>query len=302
MRNTRKRKQRGCGKTRSRASPPHYSKPERTHSRSKSPTRRTASVLSFKKPLSAKAEVFVPSGAASLAAALVTEEAESLTPLNTTNNVSADVLVNSVALDCEMVGMKPNNHSALAQIAICDFWGNQLYNEYVMPRGGTSAIQDYRYAYSGITEQLLTTKGRPFSEVLREVKRIIAGRTIVGHGLDSDFKVLDITPDKSMVWDTATIEKYKKPHPYKPGETQPKKLKDLARNVAGNIIQKNERNAEGKAKGHNPLEDARAAMNLYRVDHKIAKITYDNMADSGSMKDDPYFNKLFEMAITSMRK
>jgi DNA polymerase III epsilon subunit-like protein len=297
---TRKRKQRGCGRTRSRASPPYHSKPARPRSRSKTPTPRPSPT--FKKPLSVKAEVFVPSGAASLAAALVTEEAASLTPINTTNNVSADVLVNSIALDCEMVGMKPDNKSALAQIAICDFWGNQLYNEYVMPRGGTSSIQDYRYRYSGITEDLLESKGRPFTEVLREVKRIIAGRTIVGHGLDNDFKVLDITPDKSMVWDTAIIEKYKKPHPYIPGETQPKKLKDLARNVAGNIIQKNERNAEGKLKGHSPLEDARAAMNLYRVDHKIPKITYINMSDSGSPKDDPYFNKLFEMAITSMRK
>jgi DNA polymerase III epsilon subunit-like protein len=293
---TRKRKQRGLGKTRSRSS-------SRSRSRSKSPVALPEPV---KKPFSMRrnAPVFVPSSVA--VAARMANEAASFTPVNVKNNnradTRADILVNSVALDCEMVGVGPGDKSALGQIAICDFWGNQIYNEYVIPREGIKAISNYRTKYSGITKEMLVDKGRKFNEVIREVKALIKDRIVVGHGLDSDFTVLEFKPAEDMIWDTAKIPKYQKPHPYRDNIKQPRKLKDLARNFTGNNIQKDEKNEAGRPKGHSPLEDARAAMNLYRVHNHIGKVSFANMSDPNSMKDDPYFNKLFEMAMESMRK
>jgi hypothetical protein len=68
-------------------------------------------------------------------------------------------IMNAVAIDCEMVGVKPSNKSALAHVAIVDFFGNQIYNKYVLPSGGIESISDYEgkitvyvYPYKDKTE------------------------------------------------------------------------------------------------------------------------------------------------------
>jgi len=194
-----------------------------------------------------------------------------------------------VAIDCEMVGVGPGNINTLAHVAIIDFYGNQLYNKYVIPRGGINSITQERTEYSGITKNLLRQKERegealPFDTVKANVHAILNNKTIVGHGLISDFKVLDYAPDDSDVWDTAIISRYMKNHPENfnlpesQRRKQAKKLKLLAMELAGNNIQKNERNARGNKKGHSPLEDARASMNLFRIEKGIDKIIYENMA------------------------
>ena len=68
------------------------------------------------------------------------------------------------------------------------------------------------------------------------------------------------------------IDAYKKAHPNIPGLLQAKKLKLLAKEIAGNSIQKND------GRGHSPLEDARASMNLYRINFMYPKVVYGNMS------------------------
>jgi RNA exonuclease 4 len=198
---------------------------------------------------------------------------------NSISNLPRDTLVespkdieNSVALDCEMVGVGPRgSKSALAQVAICDFWGNTLYNEYVIPPEGIKGITQYRTEYSGITKDILQSKGKPFRQVVEEVKRIISGRNVIGHGLDNDFTVLHFRPDEKYIWDSTKIEEYLKPHPLKPHIKQPRKLKNLAKSIANNNIQMADRI------GHSPLEDARASMNLYRISLGYPKVMYDSI-------------------------
>jgi hypothetical protein len=66
-------------------------------------------------------------------------------------------VASAVAIDCEMVGVGPKDlkgrtKSALAHVAIVDFDGNIIYNEYVIPE---EAITNYRTTHSGITKNIL---------------------------------------------------------------------------------------------------------------------------------------------------
>ena len=186
---------------------------------------------------------------------------------------------NAVAMDCEMVsiGLDSNNKHilALAHIAIVNFNGEEIYNKYVIPEGGIREIHDYLTKYSGITPNILKNiqydRTHYFDNVREEVIGILYGKTIVGHGLDSDFKALKLDPEY-YIWDTAKIPEYQKMNPY--GKLQAKKLKELYKEMTGNNIQLN------TGTGHSPLEDARASMNLYRLACGSQKVYYNNMSSS----------------------
>jgi hypothetical protein len=182
---------------------------------------------------------------------------------------------NAVAIDCEMVGVGPYNKSALAHVAIVDFNGKKIYDKYVIPSEGIESITDYRTDYSGITPIKLVSLNKTkhsFEIIRREVHKILKDKIIIGHGLINDFKVLNYTPVKNMVWDTTLIDTYLQNHPYIPDKRQPRKLKAISKEFANNNIQKEDKT------GHSPLEDARASMNLYRIAFLYPKIVYTNMS------------------------
>lgn len=184
---------------------------------------------------------------------------------------------NSVAIDCEMVGVGPvredgTTKSSLARVAICDFNGKRLMDKYVIPKEGIDKISDYRTNFSGITPEKLTRldkKRHSFEKVKGEVEKLIEGKVIVGHGLINDLKVLDLEIPSNRKWDSTELDIFKKNHPTL--KRAPRKLKEIAKEFAGNNIQLPDR------EGHSPLEDARAAMNLYRIFNSYPKIEYRNM-------------------------
>ena len=100
----------------------------------------------------------------------------------------------------------------------------------------------------------------------------VDGKTIVGHGLDNDFKVLNYDPSENLVWDTTKIEKYMQNSKTQEGKKQARKLKVIAKEFANNNIQSELKD------GHSPVEDARASMNLYRVEMGYPKVVYENMS------------------------
>lgn len=178
----------------------------------------------------------------------------------------------AVAIDCEMVGVKPGDTSALAHVAIVDIDGNQIYNRYVIPRGGVKEITHNRKEFSGITVELLKAKQKRgealnFEVVKKQVHDILNGRVIVGHGLINDFKVLEYEPLKFLVWDTTEIPEYLREPAYPGARRNPYKLKELAARIGNNIQRANRT-------GHSPLEDARASMNLFRTFAGLDKVDY----------------------------
>lgn len=194
------------------------------------------------------------------------------------NNIpfSHDQIENAVAIDCEMVGVgRAGTQSVLAHVAIVDFNGNILYDKYVLPEGGIEAITNYRTKYSGIIPSTLAgldKRTHSFDIVKKEVRDILKNRVIVGHGLTNDFNALGFNIHNYLIWDTTQLDKYKQNHPRVPGIRQPRKLKALAFDFANNNIQRPDKD------GHSPLEDARASMNLFRLDAGYPKISYINMS------------------------
>lgn len=187
------------------------------------------------------------------------------------------IVENAVAIDCEMVGVGPmrengTTKSSLARVAICDFNGKRLMDKYVIPKEGLEAISDYRTNFSGITPEKLARLDKTrhsYEKVVEEVNRLVKDKIIVGHGLVNDFKVLGLEVPPNRKWDSTELDVFKKNHPTL--IRAPRKLKEIAKEFAGNNIQLPDRT------GHSPLEDARAAMNLYRVFYSYPKVEYRNM-------------------------
>lgn len=175
-------------------------------------------------------------------------------------------LNNIVAFDCEMVGVGWKMSNALARVSVVKASGDVLLDKYVIPPSGVSSITDYRTRYSGIRPRHMRD-ATPFHDVIPQVRRLFEGKVVVGHGLKSDFDVLGFHVPAKRVRDTLDC-----PHVFKlaqeqaeqmrsanPGVSLPKmcrRLKSLTRFVLGRTIQT-------KKDGHDSVEDARAAMDLY---------------------------------------
>ena len=153
-----------------------------------------------------------------------------------------------LALDCEMVGVGPfGMESSLASVSVVNAEGNQVFFSYAKP---TRTITDYRTRYSGIERHHL--EGAPsVAAVQQQVRSLVEGRIVVGHSLENDFRVLGFSPPRVRMRDTA--------HDVRRLLTRsgrPRKLRRIAWEFLGIVIQDSEA-------GHDPLEDARAALLLY---------------------------------------
>ena len=161
-----------------------------------------------------------------------------------------------IALDAEMVGVLDRygrQHSALARISLVDWNGEPIFDTYVRV---TQPIVDYRTFVSGITPAHLD-EALPILEVRRIVGELIHGKIVVGHGLKCDFKALGLSHPWHLTRDSAKYQPFMKVHPNNSNEYIAKKLKTLAYDKLGMIIQED-------GKPHDPMEDAVAAMELYK--------------------------------------
>lgn len=166
-----------------------------------------------------------------------------------------------IALDAEMVGVGPHGqHSRLARITLANYDGECIYDTLVQV---VETVTDYRTFVSGITPQDLEEGGAaiPFEECRSQVVDMIRGKVVIGHGLKNDFRVLGVSHPWYLTRDTAKYEPFMKVDPTGEKEFVPKKLKVLAKDKLGLVIQE-----EGVP--HCPLEDAVAALELYKK-HRV---------------------------------
>ena len=157
-----------------------------------------------------------------------------------------------VALDCEMVGVgEGGTRSALAHVVAVDWLGRVLFNSYVRP---AEPVSDYRTFVSGVTAAHLV--GAPtLTSVQQAVASLLKGKVLVGHALHNDFKALLLSHPRAAIRDTARHRPFcwRSPLGWKP-----KRLKHLVLQYLGLHIQ-----VAGAA--HDPAEDARAALALYKL-------------------------------------
>uniref|UniRef100_A0A3P8SXJ4 Interferon stimulated exonuclease gene n=1 Tax=Amphiprion percula TaxID=161767 RepID=A0A3P8SXJ4_AMPPE len=158
-----------------------------------------------------------------------------------------------VALDCEMVGTGPGGRcSELARCSILDYHGNVLYDKYVRP---CQPVTDFRTRWSGIRRHHLHDATH-FAQAREEVLRILEGKVVVGHSIYNDFEALDMVHPGHMVRDTGMTRLLSRLAGF-PRERCPS-LKILASKLLNRRIQDGRR-------GHCSVEDARAALDLYKL-------------------------------------
>ena len=158
-----------------------------------------------------------------------------------------------LALDCEMVGVgSDGRRSALAQVVIVDWNGRILLNRYVRP---AETVTDFRTHVSGVTPAHLRN-AEPLASVQRDVAALLHGRILVGHGLENDMTALLLSHPSSATRDTAKFQ----PFCWRAGAVgkwRASKLKNLAEKHLQLSIQVQDA-------AHEPAEDARAALALYK--------------------------------------
>uniref|UniRef100_A0A3Q0S0S6 Interferon stimulated exonuclease gene n=1 Tax=Amphilophus citrinellus TaxID=61819 RepID=A0A3Q0S0S6_AMPCI len=177
----------------------------------------------------------------------------SLPPSGRSSPCLSSCLTTVVALDCEMVGTGPGGRcSELARCSILDYHGNVLYDKYVKP---CQPVTDYRTRWSGIQRRHLHN-ATPFTQAREEILSILEGKVVVGHSIYNDFEVLDMLHPCHMVRDTSTTRLLSRLAGF-PSKCYPS-LKTLANKLLNRTIQVGKR-------GHCSVEDAQAALDLYKL-------------------------------------
>lgn len=168
-----------------------------------------------------------------------------------------------LAMDCEMVGTVTGK-SVAARVVLIDWKGRPIFDKHTKP---DEKVADYRTFVSGITEDDLKDAA-PFIEVVQEVRDMLKDKILVGHGLDNDLRALGIDHPWLMMRDTAYYQPFMRqletstfnihiPHMDGQPIWGPRKLKELAK-------EKLQRDIQVPGKSHCPIEDAAAALDLYK--------------------------------------
>ncbi|XP_072519597.1 apoptosis-enhancing nuclease [Salminus brasiliensis] len=157
-----------------------------------------------------------------------------------------------VAIDCEMVGTGPNGRcSELARCSLLNYSGTVIYDKYVLPQ---QPVTNFRTQWSGIRKEHLK-QAMPFEEARKEILHILKGKVVIGHALHNDFRALGITVPHHMIRDTSRIHLLRQLYGV---SRKCVSLKKLASKLLNRNIQ------VGRA-GHCSVEDALAALDLYKL-------------------------------------
>lgn len=167
--------------------------------------------------------------------------------------ISEEEKAKYIAIDCEMVSVR--GISTLARVSIVDWYGDTIFNTFVRVE---EEVTDYLTFVSGIRQADIESEdAMSFEDCQDAVLEIFRGKVVVGHALRNDFIALNIMHPWYLLRDTAKYEPFMKPCPLEPNTLVPKKLKVLAENKLNMTIQED-------GKEHDSIEDATAAMELYK--------------------------------------
>lgn len=163
------------------------------------------------------------------------------------------------ALDCEMVGIGPDGFdSAVARVTVINWEKEIVLDTFVKV---PVPVTDFRTHVSGIRpEDIESDDAMTFEKARAAVEKILRGKILIGHGLECDLCALGLSHPWSDVRDTARYAPYmRETVDYDMGKVllRPRKLRDLTWEKLGLQIQED-------SKPHSPIEDAAAALDLYK--------------------------------------
>ncbi|KAJ7589248.1 ribonuclease H-like domain-containing protein [Mycena floridula] len=155
-------------------------------------------------------------------------------------------------MSCITIGAGPGGTiSMLARVAIVDYQGQTVLDTYVVP---TLKVTDYRTATTGIQPSHLTGGNAvQFSVVQEHVANLLKGNILVGHSLWNDLSVLGIAHPAVNTRDVGLYQ------PFRNALRSPRQVVGL-QTLAWQLMQRRCQQQES-----NPLENARAALDLYRT-------------------------------------
>ena len=171
-----------------------------------------------------------------------------------------------LAMDCEMVGTI-TGESVAARVVLIDWRGRTVLDIYVKP---DEEIADYRTFVSGITKEHLDG-AHSYVDAQKQVEELLKDKILVGHGVDNDLRALGLVHPWLMTRDTAYYQPFmrvleKSAHTVAFSSSNggkntpvwgPRKLKELAK-------EKLQREIQVTGGSHCPVEDALAALDLYK--------------------------------------
>jgi RNA exonuclease 4 len=169
-------------------------------------------------------------------------------------------------MDCEMVGTI-TGESVAARVVLIDWRGRTVLDIYVKP---DVDIADYRTFVSGITKEHLDN-AHSYADAQKLVKELLTDKILVGHGVDNDLRALGLVHPWLMTRDTAYYQPFMRVletntnhgsvASSRDGKNAamwgPRKLKELAK-------EKLQREIQVVGGSHCPVEDALAALDLYK--------------------------------------
>jgi len=183
-------------------------------------------------------------------------EAEKRERENEEAKLSPEECAKYLALDCEMVGIgSDGKRSALARVSIIGWDGEVLLDKFVKV---PDRVSDFRTWVSGVRAKDLKRDDAITPEECRTiVGNMFMGKTLVGHSIKNDLEALMLTHPRNDIRDTARYKPFMKARGKDGGKLRPRKLKELAEEYLGLMIQ-----VEGES--HCSIDDARATMQLFR--------------------------------------
>lgn len=195
----------------------------------------------------------------------VSLQTQLLTPSRAPSTQDAKDIRAAVALDCEMGTPKPGTtfDSVLIRISLVDFFtGESLIDQLVQP---TCEMLHYNTKYSGVTfadMRIASRSGQTIrgTDAAREklLRYVDANTFIVMHGGDNDLRSLRLIHPANRIIDTHILETY---HQEVKDKKLKKNLKDVCMRRCGIVVQ-DAKLQNGRAAGHNSLEDAMACREI----------------------------------------
>ncbi|KAI9061244.1 hypothetical protein FKP32DRAFT_1576379 [Trametes sanguinea] len=154
--------------------------------------------------------------------------------------------LSTITVGCGPGGTTP----MLAKVIIVDYRGNVVFSAFVQP---TTTVTNY-YRTEVTPEDLQPGNALPFNEVQKRVSRFISNKIIVGHALWKNLSVLGLRHPAVATRDVALYQPFLNALSHT--SQHPIGLQTLMWQLMRRHVQHS---------GIDPIENARAAMDLYRT-------------------------------------